>query len=104
MTAPSVLANWQAWQTRGSPAAPAAQNPPARFLGGPWAALDSFLAAEGLAGSYDLVLTSETIYSLSSMPYLLACIDTVREEGFQAIPEILYLGRAIGHVAICAPG
>ncbi|KAL6782142.1 hypothetical protein ACKKBF_B10815 [Auxenochlorella protothecoides x Auxenochlorella symbiontica] len=85
VTAPSVLANWQAWQTRGSPAAPAAQNPPARFLGGPWAALDSFLAAEGLAGSYDLVLTSETIYSLSSMPYLLACIDTALRSGGQAL-------------------
>lgn len=73
---PNVLANWSAWQTRGERGL--GQDPPCRCFSGSWTALEALLEREGLVSQYDLVLTSETIYSLDSVPSLLACIQTVR--------------------------
>ncbi|GAB4818881.1 hypothetical protein N2152v2_005927 [Parachlorella kessleri] len=101
VTIPNVAANWAAWQfrypsSRSSaagrlPAGPAAgsseetmtavqtgeaagSNPMARYFSGDWGALADLLEQRGLAGTYDVVLSAETIYSLSSMRSLYECI------------------------------
>lgn len=48
-----------------------------RFFSGDWGTLDKTLSSLGLSGTYDLVLTSETIYNLSSIQRLLDCIKKV---------------------------
>lgn len=52
--------------------------PASRFFAGDWGGLPEFLQQEGLLGSYDLVLTAETIYSPASLQPLLDCIVAVR--------------------------
>ncbi len=46
-----------------------------RFFAGEWRAVAALLQLSGLAGTYDLVLTAETAYSLESLESLLACIQ-----------------------------
>lgn len=50
-----------------------------RFFSGDWGTLGEVLEGQCLSGTYDVVLTSETIYSLESMPRLLRCIKKVRD-------------------------
>lgn len=48
-----------------------------RFFSGDWGTLPGILEEHDLLGTYDVVLTTETIYSLDSIPRLLACIKQV---------------------------
>lgn len=48
--------------------------PRPRFFAGDWRAVGELLAAKGLAASYDLILTAETIYSPQGAARLLECI------------------------------
>lgn len=49
-----------------------------RFFSGDWGTLDTdVLEGLGLSGSYDIVLTSETIYNIDSTSRLLQCIQKV---------------------------
>jgi len=52
---------------------------PARFFAGDWGTLDLLLESLDLLASYDLVLTSETIYSLDSIGRLVGCIKKVSD-------------------------
>ena len=49
----------------------------ARYFGGDWSQLGELLAAGGGAGSFDLVVSAETVYSPPSTRALLACIKQV---------------------------
>ncbi len=44
---------------------------------GDWAGLPRLLKTEGLLGTYDIVLSAETVYSLDSQQQLLNCIRQV---------------------------
>ena len=104
VTIPNVTANWAAWQFRNPPslgsaaqrlpaahaaaagaertasvqtADAAGSNPSARYFCGDWGALADLLEQRGLAGTYDVVLSAETIYSLDSMRSLYECIVRV---------------------------
>ena len=46
----------------------------ARYFCGDWGSMAELLEKLHLLGTYDLVLTSETIYSMHSIPRLLDCI------------------------------
>jgi hypothetical protein len=48
-----------------------------RFFSGGWASLIGLLREEGLAGSYDFLFTTDSIYSLDSQQHLLDCIADV---------------------------
>ena len=48
-----------------------------KFFSGDWGTLPGVLEEHDLLGTYDVVLTTETIYSLDSIPRLLACIKQV---------------------------
>lgn len=80
LTGPNVLANWDAWLLRGS-VAPHAKTAPVRLFSGDWGSLADLLRDGGRQGSYDLILTAETIYNLESVPSLLNCIKTVCGSG-----------------------
>lgn len=78
ITGPTILANWEAWQVRNSLGLSRKdESPPARLFSGDWASLSQLLVDSGQQGSYDLVLTAETIYSLGNVPSLLSCMETV---------------------------
>lgn len=49
-----------------------------RFFAGDWGTLEPLFEDQALIQTYDVVLTSETIYSVESMPRLLGCIKKVR--------------------------
>eukprot|EP00798_Chlamydomonas_sp_ICE-L_P017092 gene17092-23388_t len=49
-------------------------HPSMRFFAGCWSTIGGFLSSKGLGRQYDVVLTSESIYDLTSQPKLLACI------------------------------
>ena len=55
-----------------------AKAPVPRFFAGDWAALPGYLQACDLAGSYDLVVSAETIYCMDSLQSLYDCIFAVR--------------------------
>ncbi len=44
---------------------------------GSWAGLPKLLQEEGLLGTYDIILSAETIYSIESQRHLLDCIKQV---------------------------
>lgn len=46
----------------------------ARYFGGDWGTLGSLMASENLGGSYDMILSAETIYNLESQQQLFNCI------------------------------
>ena len=71
LTYPSVMANWQA--NRGEESPP----PPVRYFSGDWGTLGSVLNELDLVGSYDIILTTETIYTLDGMSRLFKCIKQV---------------------------
>ena len=73
LTAPNAQANWQAWQARQAGAGRAAR-PAARYFSGSWDSFCALLPQLGLAGSYDVVLSAETIYSPAAAASLLAAI------------------------------
>ena len=50
----------------------------ARFFGGDWSTLGSLMASQNLGGSYDIILSAETIYSSESQQQLFDCIKQVR--------------------------
>ena len=90
LTIPNVAANAGAWATRRAAAAaspgasassPAQQPPRARYFAGSWEALPAVLEGLGLVGSYDMVLTAETIYSLEAMRSLYRCIKACLRPG-----------------------
>eukprot|EP00884_Botryococcus_braunii_P011875 jgi/Botrbrau1/20689/Bobra.0058s0019.1 len=65
---PNLEHNVQAFQL------PTAESGRARFFSGSWGSLPALLTTKGLEGSYDLVLSAETIYSEASQGDLLDCI------------------------------
>lgn len=71
-----MQANLQAWQARRAGGLPAVQpgGPAGRYFSGSWDSLSALLPQLGLAGSYDVVLSAETIYSPAAAASLLACI------------------------------
>lgn len=50
----------------------------ARYFCGDWSSLGSLLASENLGGTYDMIISAETIYSLESQQQLFDCIKQVR--------------------------
>lgn len=67
-------------QVPGQPSsdAGAAIGPAARYFAGDWAAFARHVEETGLAGTYDVILTAETIYEAEGSRKLLHCIDKVR--------------------------
>lgn len=51
---------------------------PTMVCAGSWAGLPDLLQSEGLLGTYDIVLSAETIYSTDSQQQLLDCIKQVQ--------------------------
>lgn len=49
----------------------------ARYFCGDWSSLGSLLASENLGGTYDIIISAETIYSLESQQQLFHCIKQV---------------------------
>lgn len=49
----------------------------ARYFGGEWSSLGSLMASENLGGTYDMIISAETIYSLESQQQLFDCIKQV---------------------------
>lgn len=49
----------------------------ARFFAGDWMLLGLLLSSLGLANSFDMVVSAETIYSSASMRALFACVKQV---------------------------
>lgn len=74
LTMPNLAANLAERVTR----APPHHSRKARFFAGDWAALPGILEECGLAGTYDFVLSTDTIYSRASQAPLLRCLQTVR--------------------------
>lgn len=73
LTMPNTAANWRTWRTAaGELISP--PPPPARYFSGGWAGLPALLRAASLAGSYDLVITAETVYAPPCCTPLLAAI------------------------------
>ncbi|XP_072041672.1 histidine protein methyltransferase 1 homolog [Amphiura filiformis] len=62
MTVPNVLLN--------SPDDKGDINGRCRFIAGDWSRLESFLKDHDITSKYDIILTSETIYSIESQPVL----------------------------------
>ena len=90
LTMQNVEANRGAWAARRQAAARASSHgsstsepspPPCRYFAGSWEALPAALAARGLAGGYDVVLTAETLYSLEAMASLYRCIRACLRPG-----------------------
>lgn len=77
LTIPSVTANWRARGRRAVAATPAAV-PDARYFSGDWRSLSTLLTSLDLQGTYDLILSAETIYSLAAISSLHECIKQVR--------------------------
>lgn len=78
ITIPTVRANWAAWKVQAQRCTAERESPPARFFSGDWMMFMELLSAQEMCGTYDMVLTSETIYSLDSMHSLVTCIRRVR--------------------------
>lgn len=78
LTIRAVLRNWNEESM-------SANGLPARFFAGDWGTLGDLLESLDLLGSYDLVLTSETIYSLDSIGRLVGCIKKVSDCNSPAI-------------------
>lgn len=74
LTVPTVLANWRA--NHGVESAP----PPVRYFSGDWGTLGSLLEDLNLTASYDMILTTETIYTLDGMSRLFKCIKQVSRD------------------------
>lgn len=70
LTAPNVAANiaGNSKQAEGHPF------PRPRFFSGDWTTLPMLLESENLLGTYDMILSAETIYRLDSQQQLLNCI------------------------------
>ena len=49
----------------------------ARYFGGDWGSLSDFMASENLGGSYDIILSAETIYNVDTQQQLFDCIKQV---------------------------
>lgn len=49
-----------------------------RFFSGDWGSLSSLLSLSNLAGTYDYVFSTDSIYNLTSQGHLLDCIHQVR--------------------------
>ena len=71
LTAPTVRANWRANREDGDPP------PAARYFSGDWGTLGVLLAQLELIGGYDVVLSTETIYTLEGMRRVFDCIKQV---------------------------
>jgi predicted nicotinamide N-methyase len=71
LTHPSVMANWQANRGKDSPP------PPVKYYSGDWGTLGGLLKESNLTNSYDIILTTETIYTLDGMNRLFQCIKQV---------------------------
>ncbi|PNH06864.1 Histidine protein methyltransferase 1 [Tetrabaena socialis] len=67
LTAPNVIANMERLP-RSRP------RPACRYYSGDWRAVGELLTGAGYGGHYDLILSSETIYSLPAQERLLECI------------------------------
>ncbi|KAL4539930.1 hypothetical protein Ndes2437B_g01729 [Nannochloris sp. 'desiccata'] len=68
LTYPSVMANWQANRSKQSPP------PPVKYFSGDWGTLGALLKEINLVGIYDIIVTTETIYTLDGMNRLFQCI------------------------------
>jgi predicted nicotinamide N-methyase len=85
LTVPTVAANWAAHCARGGAAPLPAPAPRARYFSGDWSSYAQLLDALDLQGTYDVVLSAETIYNLAGMRSLYLCIK-------QASPRLLRAG------------
>lgn len=74
LTMPNVAANWN----RASVSTLSSGPPPVRYFSGDWLSMPSLLLPLGLCGTYDIILSTETIYSVPAMHSLYACIEQVR--------------------------
>ena len=72
LTIPGVLANWQA--NHGVESSP----PPVKYFSGDWGTMGPLLRELKLDAGYDMVLTTETIYTLEGMSRLYKCVKEVR--------------------------
>ena len=59
----------------------------ARYFGGDWGTLGSLMASENLGGSYDMILSAETIYNLESQQQLFDCIKQVSMQPLHDVPS-----------------
>ncbi len=59
----------------------------ARYFGGDWGTLGSLMASENLGGSYDIILSAETIYNLESQQQLFDCIKQVSMQSLHSVPS-----------------
>mmetsp|Transcript_29020 Transcript_29020/g.64017 ORF Transcript_29020/g.64017 Transcript_29020/m.64017 type:complete len:307 (-) Transcript_29020:2360-3280(-) len=70
LTIPNVTANLNSLAA-GRP------RPSCRFFSGDWLNIGEYLTSQGFGGYYDIILTSESVYSLESQRRLLECIKQV---------------------------
>lgn len=85
LAAPNLRLNASLWQT---------DIASARFFGGDWTLLGPLLSSLGLAYSFDMVVSAETIYSSASMRALFACIKQCLKPGGTAYiaAKTMYFG------------
>lgn len=76
ITIPSVFANWKNNLPPSS-----SKLPPAKFFSGDWGFSGSFFGSSDSFDKFDIVLTSETIYSRESLSRLFGCIRKVSSLG-----------------------
>ncbi len=70
LTIPNVIANMERLPR-------ARPRPSSRYFAGDWRAVGEHLTGCGYGGHYDLILSSETIYSVAAQERLLECIKQV---------------------------
>lgn len=76
LTIPNAATNWQLQSTT-APKTNSNVNkppPPARYFSGDWSRLFSLIDTLQLSGTYDIVLSAETVYSIDSVNSLVDCI------------------------------
>jgi len=74
LTIPNAATNWQLQCTTGTPATNKTPAPPARYFAGDWSSLSLLIETLQLSGTYDIVLSAETVYSIDSVNSLVDCI------------------------------
>ncbi len=77
----------------------------ARYFGGDWGTLGSLMASENLGGSYDIILSAETIYNLESQQQLFDCIKQVSMQSlhnvFSSVVNLSVIRAAAYPILIC---
>jgi predicted nicotinamide N-methyase len=91
LTVVNVAANWNAHRMQ-SVGAAVPNAAPARYFSGSWSALGPLLREQGLAGTYDVILTAETIYSMEALHSLYQCFKEVSALCYVYLHAQLYDG------------